>query len=216
VHRHARAQVSTALDYVAGEEVPGLVNGLQRYATAMRYSRLAADCRIRPIRPGDDPAVAAIIRQVMTEFGAVGKGYSIQDPEVDAMSAHYQPPLARFWVIERGARIVGCGGIAPLHGGADDTCELRKMYFLPEVRGLGLGTRLMNTCLEAARAAGYRICYLETLASMKGARHLYRKHGFTDLDGPLGCTGHSACNAWMQRPLTAADTAPRQGTNSAD
>ena len=205
VHHHARNQVGTALDYVAGEEVPVLVNGLQRYAAAMRYARLAADYRVRPIRPADDAAVAAVIRQVMTEHGAVGEGYSIQDPEVDAMSAHYQPPQARFWVIEHDGRIVGCGGIAPLSNGPADTCELRKMYFLPEVRGLGLGTRLLNTCLEAAHVAGYRNCYLETLASMKGARHLYLKHGFTDLAGPMGCTGHSRCNAWMQRPLTAAD-----------
>lgn len=201
VHRHARQQVGSALDFVAGKEVPVLTAGLERYASAMRYARLAAGCTIRPIRPADDAAVAGIIRQVMTEYGAVGQGYSIQDPEVDAMTANYPPPRARFWVIERGGRILGCGGIAPLAGGPDHTCELRKMYFLPEARGLGLGTRLMNLCLDAAREAGYRCCYLETLASMEGARHLYRKHGFTDLTGPMGCTGHSGCNAWMSLPL---------------
>ena len=42
---------------------------------------------IRPVRPGDDAAVAAIIRTVMPEFGADGPGFAIHDPEVSAMSA---------------------------------------------------------------------------------------------------------------------------------
>jgi putative acetyltransferase len=185
----------------------------------MRYARLAADCRIRPIRRADDNAVAAIIRGVMTEFGAVGQGYSINDPEVDAMSRHYPPPQSRFWVIEHQGRLVGCGGIGPLADGPAGTCELRKMYFLPEVRGFGLGTRLQNQCLTAARAAGYDACNLETLASKSGARHLYRKHGFTDLDGPMGATGHSGCNAWMVKSIRVTDPVERApasklGTNA--
>jgi putative acetyltransferase len=35
---------------------------------------------IRPIRPGDDRFVAAIIRTVMPEFGAGGPGFAINDP----------------------------------------------------------------------------------------------------------------------------------------
>jgi hypothetical protein len=41
--------------------------------------------QIRPMRPEDNPTVADIIRQVMTEFGAVGCGFSIEDAEVDNM-----------------------------------------------------------------------------------------------------------------------------------
>ena len=156
---------------------------------------------IRPIRPGDNAAVAAIIRDVMTEFGAVGGNYSISDPEVDAMFEAYPPPAAAFFVVERGGRVLGCGGIGPLTGGPPDVCELRKMYFRPELRGTGMGTRLLGLLLEAARQAGYRRCYLETLGNMTGARRLYQKHGFEVLGRPLGDTGHSGCNAWMIRDL---------------
>jgi putative acetyltransferase len=44
---------------------------------------------LRTIRPGDNPQVAGIIRSVMTEFGAVGPGFSIMDPEVDHMYEAY-------------------------------------------------------------------------------------------------------------------------------
>ncbi len=55
--------------------------------------------KIRPIRPEDNPAVAQIIRQVMTEFGAVGCGFSIEDDEVDSMFEAY-PALTVFSALE--------------------------------------------------------------------------------------------------------------------
>lgn len=138
--------------------------------------------------------MAAIIREVMTSFGAYGPGYSINDPEVDAMSAHYAGPRAAFFVVEQEGRVLGGGGFGPLAGADADTCELRKMYFLPELRGRGVGASLLGRCLDAARARGYRRCYLETLTRMDAAQKLYAKAGFTPLPGPLGATGHSGCN----------------------
>lgn len=197
-------QVAEALSYVGSAERAEVVHGLARYARALHYARLARDYTLRPIERDDNPAVAALIRQVMSEFGAVGTGYSINDPEVDDMHGAYPAPEAGFWVIERDGRILGCGGVGPLAGVGKDTCELRKMYFLPELRGLGLGTRLLNHCLAFARRAGYAQCYLETLASMHHARKLYAKHGFELLDAPMGATGHSGCNTWMIRRLDAS------------
>lgn len=161
----------------------------------------AGDYRIRPIRPEDDPAVARIIRDVMTEHGAVGCGFSIQDPEVDAMHDAYPAPHSAFWVVEKDGRVLGCGGLAPLAGGEPGVCELRKMYFHAELRGKGLGTRLMAVILDAARAAGYRLCYLETLGNMEQARRLYERHGFVAIDEPMGATGHTGCNRFMTLAL---------------
>ena len=108
-------------------------------------------------------------------------------------------PFGNGWFTFCGA--VGCGGIGPLAGGDPSVCELRKMYFLGELRGTGMGTKLLNASLKAARKLGYRQCYLETLESMTHARHLYRKHGFKPLKNPLGETGHYHCNTWMVKNL---------------
>ena len=99
----------------------------------------------RPMQAADNPAVATIIRQVMTEFGAVGSDYSISDPEVDAMYEAYPAPQAAFFVIEHEGRVLGCGGMGPLAEGESGVCELRKMYFESELRGAGMGARLLNT-----------------------------------------------------------------------
>jgi putative acetyltransferase len=149
---------------------------------------------IRPIRPEDDAAVAAIIREVMASFGATGPGYSSSDAEVDAMSAAYDGARAAFFVVELDDTVAGCGGIGPLAGADAGTCELRKMYLMPLARGRGIGRALLQRCLEAARGRGYRRCYLETLSSMEAAQRLYQQAGFRLLEAPLGATGHSGCS----------------------
>lgn len=154
----------------------------------------AAPFEIRAMTPADDAAVAAVIRTVMPEFGADGPGFAIHDPEVSAMHAAYDRPGAAYFVVTVDGRVLGGGGVAPLDGGPDGTCELRKMYFLPELRGRGAGAALMARCLDAARALGHRQCYLETLRGMDEAQKLYERTGFRRLDGPMGATGHFGCN----------------------
>jgi putative acetyltransferase len=170
-------------------------------ARDLRYAEMDVQHIIRPIRRSDNPVVAQIIRDVMTEYGAVGCGFSIQDAEVDAMFESYPAPKAGFFVIEKDDIVLGCGGFAALTDAAEDVCELRKMYYRPELRGKGQGARLLVRILDAARAAGYSLCYLETLDSMAHAQRLYEKHGFEVHDGPIGNTGHSSCNRFMTLSL---------------
>lgn len=160
-----------------------------------------SNAEIRPIRSEDDEGIARIIRAVMTEYGAVGPGFSIMDPEVDEMSAAYAGPEAAYYVGELDGKLVGGAGIGPLVGGPPDVCELKKMYLLEEARGHGLGRSLLERCLDAARAAGYARCYLETLEHMADARRLYERNGFEPIDAPMGNTGHSGCNGWYLRDL---------------
>jgi len=160
-----------------------------------------SDYLIRPIAPGDDAAMASVIRTVMPEFGAVGSGFAISDPEVDWMSRAYSEPRCAYFVIERNGQVMGGGGVAPLSGGDPDVCELRKMYFLPEVRGMGAGAAMMTHCLAAAREIGFKRCYLETLSGMDAAMRLYERSGFRKIGGPMGATGHGGCNTFYLMDL---------------
>ena len=156
---------------------------------------------IRPIRAADDATVASIIRTVMPEFGAVGSGFAINDPEVDWMSHAYSQPRCAYFVVEQDGVVVGGAGVAPLTGGDADTCELRKMYFLPQARGRGAGAAMMQRCLQAARDFGFKQCYLETLGGMDAAMKLYERSGFRRIDAPMGDTGHGSCNTFYLRAL---------------
>ena len=156
---------------------------------------------IRKIKAEDNAAVTTIIRTVMAAFDCIGEGYSSSDPEVDAMSEYYRPPRSAYYVVEVDAVVLGCAGIAPLEGGDRNTCELRKMYFLPELRGAGIGHVLLQHCLAEARAMGYKYCYLETMEGMNAARKLYYRAGFRNLPQAKGDTGHGYCEVWMGMKL---------------
>lgn len=157
--------------------------------------------QIRPITPDDNAAMAAIIRTVMPEFGADGPGFAIHDAEVDTMCEAYAVPGRSYFVVERDGRVIGGAGIAPLDGGDPDVCELRKMYFLREARGIGAGTAMMQRCLDAARAHGFARCYLETLTGMDQAQALYLRSGFKRLEAPMGGTGHFSCDRFFALDL---------------
>ena len=158
---------------------------------------------IRPILADDDAAMAAVIRTVMPEFGATGSGFAISDPEVDWMSRAYAAPRHAYFVVERDGRVLGGAGVAPLAGGDAGVCELRKMYFLPEARGIGAGSAMMTRCLDAARQFGFHQCYLETLTGMDAAMRLYERSGFRRIGQPMGATGHGGCNTFYLLDLTA-------------
>lgn len=158
---------------------------------------------IRPITAQDSAALAAIIRHVMPEFGADGPGFAIHDAEVDDMAGAYAQPGCAYFVVEHAGKVCGGGGIAPLEDPEPGICELRKMYFLPELRGLGAGKALITQCLDRARSLGYRRCYLETLTGMDAAQKLYEAQGFVRLTKALGNTGHFGCNRFYVRDLRA-------------
>ncbi|HSO37845.1 MAG TPA: helix-turn-helix domain-containing GNAT family N-acetyltransferase [Labilithrix sp.] len=209
VHREANARVEQALGALGEDDRRVVLRGMELYARALERSRRASSYAIRPIRAGDRAAVARLIRTVMPEFGAKGPGFAINDPEVDDMFGAYQSPRSAYFVVTRaGARpededvVVGGCGYAPLSGGDGQTCELRKMYFLPEVRGLGLGQKLLAQCLARSRRAGFTRMYLETLGAMSQARALYERSGFYRLEKPMGDTGHFGCNSFYLRELT--------------
>ncbi len=202
IHAVADQQTRAALELLNPADQAIVVRGMSLYAQALTRTNKLADVEIRPIAPDDDEKISVVIRQVMSEFGAEGNGMSIGDPEVDGMHEAYRQKQSAYFVAFKGTKLLGGAGIAPLvHSGDRDVCELRKMYIRPSGRGMGLGRKLMDRCLEAAREMGYRQVYLETLDNMFHARHLFEKYGFRYLDAPLGETGHYGCTVWAIRDL---------------
>ncbi|MGL6348998.1 MAG: GNAT family N-acetyltransferase, partial [Aeromonas sp.] len=144
-----------------------------------------------------------VVRAVSAEYGLTAdKGYGVADPDLDRLHETYQGEKSRYWVIEGpDGTILGGGGIAQLAGAEDQVCELQKMYFMPSLRGLGLGKRLVLQAIDEARALGYQSCYLETTEVLREATNLYESLGFEHLPGPLGCTGHGDCEICMEKLL---------------
>jgi putative acetyltransferase len=153
---------------------------------------------IREIEEKDNQAMGELVQKVLMEMGAPKIGTAYSDPYLFNLSEVYSQPKTIYYVIEIDNKIKGGAGIGTLE---NDICELQKMYFLPECRGLGLGTKLIELCLAKAKEFGYSKCYLETMHYMEAAQKLYKKVGFENIDAPIGNTGHTSCPVWMIKKL---------------
>ncbi|MFQ2302124.1 GNAT family N-acetyltransferase [Aeromonas dhakensis] len=210
LHQEMDSAMEETLAQLTLAEREQLWEGLRLYRSALSRARRQQGYRIRPITPADNPAIAAVVRAVSAEYGLTAdKGYGVADPNLDFLHETYLGERSRYWVIEGpDGSILGGGGIAPLAGEEGQVCELQKMYFMPSLRGLGLGRRLVLQALDEARALGYQRCYLETTAVLREATALYESLGFEHLPGPLGSTGHDACEICMVLALAANETLP--------
>ena len=156
---------------------------------------------IRAIRQNDNATLATIVRDTLAEFGANHPGTVYYDPTTDTLFELFQREGATYFVGEIDNQIVGGAGIYPSDGLPGGTCELVKMYLLPEARGVGLGKTLIEKCLQFAADNSYKNVYLESMPELKKALKVYEKFGFTYLDGPMGNTGHFGCELWMLKKL---------------
>ena len=162
---------------------------------------------IRPIERADVPALLQIIANTRGEYGIAERGVELLEPADHALYANYQRQRTLYFVALSGGEVVGGAGVAPLAGSDPLTCELQRMYLRADARGHGIGDALLERCLAAAKQFLYVRCYLETIAQMHAALEFYGRHGFRDLQEPLGSTGHEHNDRWMMRPLRASATA---------
>jgi putative acetyltransferase len=156
---------------------------------------------IRTIREADNRALAKIIRDALTEFGANKPGTVYFDETTDQLSKVFTAKGSIYFVAELDGQIVGGGGVYPTANLPDGTCELVKLYLSSKVRGRGLGKLLLEKCIAAARELGYKKIYLETMPELTIAIPMYEKLGFTYLQAAQGSSGHTGCDVWMIKNL---------------
>jgi len=137
--------------------------------------------KIREATIADGDAIRAIVNETLAEFGFPVESDGI-DSDLGDIPRSYQSLGGVFRVIEDDdGAIVGCGGLFPIE---QTSVELRKMYFRPEIRGQGLGRRLLEDLVAEARRRHYQRIELETASNLTAAIALYQRAGFVETEGP--------------------------------
>ena len=94
---------------------------------------------IREVNDFDNTELHDVLSNVMIEFGVPKKGTALGDPELKKMSNDYRNKRSVYYIIENDNKIFGGAGISKLKNSNENICELQKMYFLEEARGIGMG-----------------------------------------------------------------------------
>jgi putative acetyltransferase len=155
----------------------------------------------RKIQPGDNLALAEMIRSVLREYGIARPGTVYTDPTTDALYQLFETSRSVYWVVEVDGKLSGGCGIFPTEGLPEGCAELVKFYVSASRRGAGLGKLLMQKCFESAVELGYTQLYLESFPELAKAVGMYEKAGFHTIPHALGNSGHTACTLWMVKEL---------------
>jgi putative acetyltransferase len=129
---------------------------------------------IRSATNDDRERVAELVFGVLANYG-LEPDPETTDADLQDIEANYLQRGGLFEVIEDGRNLVGSVGLYPV---TKTTCELRKMYFIPGARGLGLGKYVLERVIARARALGFKQIVLETSSKLIAANRLYNKFGF--------------------------------------
>jgi putative acetyltransferase len=122
-------------------------------------------------------------RWLFAEYAAsldVDLGFQGFAAELEGLPGEYVPPAGALLLAMDGEEAAGCVALRPFEPPC--VAEIKRLYVVPAARDRGLGLRLAEAALHAARVAGYTRVRLDTLQSMQAAQRLYEGIGFSDID----------------------------------
>lgn len=138
-----------------------------------------SDVRLKRAETDED---VAAVRALFLEYLQFVESYLGQDLSFQGTEAEFadfpQTYDALFLAELNGVPVAACG-LKPFKA---EICELKRLYCRPAARGLGLGFKLCQSTLEAARALGYKHMYLDTDSGLTHANAIYEALGFQDIE----------------------------------
>jgi putative acetyltransferase len=139
------------------------------------------DFIIRNWQEKDRIFAAKVISSVLSEYGLPWQPEAA-DKDVLNIQEYYLKTGGEFWVIEQEYQIVGTAAYYPINRG-EKAVEIRKMYLLPKVRGLGLGKYLLQQLETVIALRGFEQIWIETVSILTEAVKLYESNGYLPTTG---------------------------------
>ncbi len=121
------------------------------------------------------------------------------DPQAgkSVSAAEMTPPAGIFLLARLNGRPVGCAALLRLDA---DTAEIKRMWIAPDVRGLGLARRMLDSLEATAKQWDFRRVRLDTNRALTEAQALYRRQGYGEIDR---YNDNPYAHRWFEKTLTA-------------
>jgi DNA-binding MarR family transcriptional regulator/GNAT superfamily N-acetyltransferase len=193
-----RAELGRRSDALAASLLSPLSEAQQRrLVEAMDTVRRLLDAALVHIEPADAASVdarrclAAYYDELARRFaGGFDPGRSLH-PDTHV----FAEPTGLFLIARLRGRAVGCGAVL-FHD--DEPAYIKRMWVDDEVRGMGVGRRLLAELEQSARDHGAASVTLETNASLTEAIAMYRASGYVEVD-PFNDEVYA--DHWFQKSL---------------
>jgi N-acetylglutamate synthase-like GNAT family acetyltransferase len=155
------------------------------------------EIEIRSLKTGEDTtAFKTLNEEWITRYFTLEKmdRETLGDPENKILRKG-----GHIFMVYLGHQAVGCVALIPLGQGV---YELSKMAVAPELRGLGIGRRLLEHAITQAKQMGARSLFLGSNAKLTSAVHLYESVGFRHVPpGNIPPMPYTRANVFMEMPL---------------
>jgi len=123
--------------------------------------------------------IEELVFGVLSEYGLKSDPDNTDSDLSDIQNEYFNKGGTFEVLIDENKKIIGSMGLYRIN---PTICEIRKMYLAANVRGQGLGRRLLSHALSKAKELGYSRVELETASVLKEAIALYERYGFRRFD----------------------------------
>ncbi|MBW1720954.1 MAG: GNAT family N-acetyltransferase [Deltaproteobacteria bacterium] len=129
------------------------------------------------LRPGDMGSIIHLHGKLYGEEHGFDHTFEIHvaEPLVEFVRNYSQGRGKKIWIVEKEGRVMGSLAIVRC---SDEEAQLRWFLVHPELRGKGIGRRLVEEALSFCRESGFSSVFLWTVNTLKPAASLYRSVGF--------------------------------------
>ncbi len=159
-----------------------------------------------PSSESDFDEVRAIFREYADGLG-VDLCFQQFDEELATLPGEYAAPRGTLLLARVDGELAGCCALRPLDtSDYPNAAEMKRLYVRRAFRGFGLGRRLAEATLDAARQCGYGCVLLDTLDDMEAARALYEDIGFEEIPpyyhNPVPGAHYLKAELWNSAPAS--------------
>jgi len=157
---------------------------------------MASPLTFRAMPLGQDPA-RSLVEAMRAEIAEIYAGVVLDGPEMPkAGPRELGPPGGVFLVGFDPDGVAVCGGGVKDLG--DGTCEIKRMYVIPEARRKGYARELLVALEDAARKLGYEIARLDTGPRQPLSERMYREAGYEPIHN---FNGNPVASFFGEKPL---------------
>ncbi|HEU4629767.1 MAG TPA: helix-turn-helix domain-containing GNAT family N-acetyltransferase [Gemmatimonadaceae bacterium] len=191
--RRSDASAAAILDALTDGQRERLVRAMDEVHRLL----LASGVRIERVHP-ESREVRWCLAQYYAELDRRFEGGFDPGASLPAPASELVPPHGAFLAATVDGRAVGCGAVRAIGPGVG---SIKRMWIADEVRGLGLGRRILAALEEEAAGLGLHTVRLETNRSLREAIALYTSAGYREV-APFNDDPYA--DHWFEKRLDAA------------